>query len=382
MDMADAFCIHCGKPLIGAKKFCTNCGRPVGGESGAKDPFPALDGQIFERLAAKVRMPVPTRLLSKPAPLLPAALRAPSLRTASPALQRSAVSGIPNPDQVSFDRVWEPNENAFTVLVPKGWKIRGGIFYVNPLQANGPGNAISPKCDFAVLSDDQGSMMMRWMPSWNYADLTCSPTGGANFPPDQWYQGMPVRLMVSARQFLSEMLQAERPRASGMTIAVEDPVNEVTAAFYKQAEPLNQSLQQAGLSPLKFESWDMVVEYSEDGQSYLEEVTTTICDNRAGACAWTNDNTFMMRAPAADFATWGSVLLQIRNSLETNQQWLAAVEKSRGERARIDWETQQYINKVIAEVIANRQKAYEEAQRKRDEDAPAPGADGGGDSME
>jgi len=63
--MADAFCIHCGKPLIGAKKFCTNCGRPVGGESGAKDPFPALDGQIFERLAAKVRMPVPTQLLSK-----------------------------------------------------------------------------------------------------------------------------------------------------------------------------------------------------------------------------------------------------------------------------------------------------------------------------
>ena len=122
--MDDTFCIHCGNPLIGAKKFCTNCGRPVGGEIGAKDPFPALDGQIFERLATKIRMPVSTQLLSKPAPSLPAALRMPSLRAASPALQRSAVSGIPNPDQVSFDRVWEPNEYAFTVLVTKGWKIR------------------------------------------------------------------------------------------------------------------------------------------------------------------------------------------------------------------------------------------------------------------
>jgi len=374
--MADAFCIHCGKPLIGAKKFCTNCGRPVGGESGAKDPASALDGQIFERLAAKVRMPVPTQLLSKPAPLLPAALRVPSLRAASPALQRSAVSGIPNPDQVSFDRVWEPNENAFTVLVPKGWKIRGGIFYVNPLQANGPGNAISPKCEFAVMSDDQGTMMMRWMPSWNYADLTYSPAGGANFPPGQWYQGMPVRLMVSARQFLWEMLQAERPRATDLTIAVEDPLNEVTAAFYQQAEQLNQSLQQAGLPPLKFESWDMVVGYSEDGQSYFEEVTTTICDNRAGAFAWSNDNTFMMRAPAADFATWGKLLLQIRNSLELNPQWLAAVEKASGQRARVAWETQQYINKVIAEVLAKRQQAFDEAQRKREEDAA--GQEGGG----
>ncbi len=380
--MADTFRIHCGNPLIGAKKFCTNCGRPVGGEIGVNNPSPVLDGRIFERLATKVRMPVSTQLLSKPAPPMPAALRIPSLRAASPAPQRSNVSGTPNPDQVALDRVWEPNENAFTVLVPKGWKIRGGIFYVNPLQVNGPGSAISPKCDFAVMSDDQGTMMMRWVPSWSYADLTYSPTGGANFPPGQWYQGMPVRLMVSARQFLWEMLQAERPRASGMTIAAEDPVNEVTAAFYQQAEQLNQSLQQPGLPPLKFESWDMVVGYSEDGQSYFEEVTTTICDNRAGAVAWTNDNTFMMRTPAADFATWGSVLLQIRNSLETNQQWLAAVEKASGERARIAWETQQYINKVIAEVLAKRQQAYDEAQRKRDEDDSAPQADGGGDSME
>jgi hypothetical protein len=79
-----------------------------------------------------------------------------------------------------------------------------------------------------------------------------------------------------------------------------------------------------------------------------------------------------MRAPAADFATWGKVLLQIRNSLELNSQWLAAVEKANGERARIAWETQQYINQVIAEVLAKRQQAYDEAQQKGDEDNSAP----------
>jgi hypothetical protein len=370
--MADMFCIHCGNPLIGAKKFCTNCGRPVGSEIGIKNPSPVLDGQILERLATKVRMPVATQLLSKPAPPLPAALRMPSLRAASPALQRSAESSIPNPDQVAFDRVPEPNQNAFTVLVPRGWKIRGGIFDVNPLQVNGPGNSMSPKCDFAVMSDDQGSMMMRWLPTWNYADPTYSPSGGAQFPPGQWYEGMPVRLMVSARQFLWEMLQAERPRATGMTINAEEPVKEVTAAFYKQAEPLNQSLRQAGLAPWDFESWDMRVEYTEDGQIYWEEVIVTVCDYRRGGNMWTNDYTFMLRAPAPLYPTWGRVLEQIRQSLENNPQWLAAVEKAKGERARIAWETQQYINQVMAEIIAKRQQAYDEAQRKRDEDDSAP----------
>jgi len=357
--MADKFCIYCGKPLTGAKRFCTNCGRPVDSEIGVKDQSPVSDGQIFERLATKVRMPASAQPLPKPTARL-----------------QSGVSCAPNPGQVLFDRVPEPKQNAFTVLVPRGWKIRGGIFYVNPLHVNGPGNAMSPKCDFAVMNDDQGTMMLRWMPSWNYADLTYSPTQGAIFPPGQWYQGMPVRPMVSAKQFLWEMLQAERPRASGMTIAVEDPLNEVTTAFYKQVELVNQNLQQMGSATLKFESCAMRVEYTEQGQRFWEEVTTTICDNRPGAFMWTNDNTFMLRAPAAAFSTWAGVLLEIRNSLETNLQWLAAVEQARGQHAKIAWETQQYINQVAAEVLANRQKAYDEAQQKREEEAPPPKEDG------
>jgi hypothetical protein len=42
-------------------------------------------------------------------------------------------------------RTWEPNEKAFTFLVPKGWNFKGGIFNVNPLTQNGPGNSVAPK---------------------------------------------------------------------------------------------------------------------------------------------------------------------------------------------------------------------------------------------
>jgi hypothetical protein len=366
--MADLFCTHCGNPLTGARKFCANCGSPVGGETGMKDRSTALDGSALERLSATIRAPILTPLSSGPELPKTRALPLSQLRAASPGIERPRAAAAPDHDQVVFDRVVEPNENAFTIMVPRGWQIHGGIFNVNPLQVNGPGNTLSPKCDFAIMSDGRGTVMIRWMPSWNYADLTFSPTGGAFFPPGQWYKGMPVRLMVSAKRFLCEMLQAERPRATGMTIVTEDPLEDATNAFYQQAEQVNRDLQRMGLFPLKFESWGMQVEYEEDGQPYWEDVMVTICDNRAGAFMWTNENTFMMRAPAPVVSTWRHVLLEIRNSLETNPQWLAAVEKARGQRARLAWETQQYINRATAEITAKRQKAYEEARRQREQE--------------
>jgi hypothetical protein len=392
--MADKFCIYCGKPLTGAKRFCTKCGKPVGDEMEPKEQSSESAGQFFERLANQDRMTVSTQPQSQPAAQsetagqffehlanqdqMPTSTQPQSQPAARP---QSGVSGAPDSGQVLYDRVPEPKQNAFTVLVPRGWKIRGGMFYVNPLQVNGPGNALLPKCDFAVMNDDLGTIMLRWMPSWNHADLTYSPNQGASFPPGQWYQGMPVRPIISARQFLWEMLQAERPGASGMTIAAEDPLNDVTALFHKNNEHINRNLQQMGLGTMKFESWDMRVEYTEQGRRFWEEVTVTICDNRQSAFTWTNDNTFMLRAPTESFIKWGAVLALIRNSLQTNPQWLAAIEQARGQHAKIALETQQYINQVAAKVLANRQKAYEEAQQQREEEPPPP-EEGGKESKE
>jgi hypothetical protein len=363
--MTDKFCIYCGKPLAGAMRFCTKCGKPVAGEIGAVDEAP--DMQYWERLANNAQMQAFAR---------PAAKSTPPRQAVEAAWQQLALPSTPDPEQILYDRVPEPKQNAFTVLVPRGWKTRGGMFYVNPLQVNGPGNAMVPKCDFAIMNDDLGTMILRWMPSWNYADLTCAPAQSAHFPPGQWYQGMPVRPVVSARQFLWELLQAERPGASGMKIVLEDPLNDVTAAYYRKAGWAGQNLQHAGLGAMKFESCDMRVEYAEQGQLFWEEATTTIRDNRSGANTWTNENSFMLRAPAAAFATWLGVLLKIRNSLETNSQWLAAVEQASGQHAKTAWETQQYINQVAAAIIANRQKAYEEAQKKWEEEPKPPKEDG------
>jgi hypothetical protein len=363
--MADNFCSHCGNRLTGATNFCVKCGVPVGGKVEPEGRSPVSSAQVFERLGIRVRSLAASRPPGGP-----------------PGTPTPRVSAGKETNRLVLQRVWEPNEHAFTVLVPMGWKMRGGIFNVDPLQTNGPGNTISPKCDFAVESDDQGTIMIRWMPSWNYADLTFAGMGGGFFQPGQWYQGMPVRLMVSAKQFLYEMLGAEHPKGSDLSILEEDPMAEVTAAFNKAAEETNRALQQMGIGPLRFESMALMVEYMEEGQRYREWLTTTIADNRCGAFMWTNDNTIMFRAPAGTFDSWTRVLNKIQTSREVNLEWLKAVEAARGLRAKAAWLTQQYINHVASEILANHQKTNAELIPTQEPGGGQEHGNGGGDGQE
>lgn len=266
---------------------------------------------------------------------------------------------------VLLKRVWEPNEKAFTVLVPKGWITAGGIFNVNTSQTNGPGNSITPKCDFAVKSDNQGSVMIRWVPTWNYADLTYSPSGFGLFRPGSYYQGMPVRRIVNTEQFLMELLKTERPRAANFKIIAKDPMNEVTRAFNRQAEGVNASLRKIGIAPIRIESLAVTVEYTEGSRRYRESLMTTIADNRAGALQWSNENTIMFRAPASQFESCKPVLDMIQSSRQANPRWLALVAKNAGQRAKSALETQAYINRVATEIAASRSKTQAEIRHEQ-----------------
>lgn len=269
------------------------------------------------------------------------------------------------PARVLLNRVWEQNEKAFTVLVPKGWMTVGGIFNVTPSQTNGPGNSITPKCDFAVKSDQQGSVMIRWIPTWNYADLTYSPSGFSLFRPGSYYQGMLVRRIVTPEQFLMELLRVERPQASDFRVITKDPLNEVTRAFSRQAEGVNAELRKMGIRPMLIDSLGLVVEYTENGQRYRESLMTTIADNRGGAFQWSNENTIMFRVPASQFASWKPVLDMIQTSRQANPRWLASVAYHAGKRAKLALETQAYINRVSTEIAEARSRTQAEIRHEQ-----------------
>ena len=107
-------------------------------------------------------------------------------------------------------------------------------------------------------------------------------------------------------------------------------MNEVTVAFASQAEMINRNLRQLNVAPMRFDALAMLVEYSEGGQRYREGMLTAIVDNRGAAFQWSNENTIMFRAPAAEFEFWKPILDMIQTSREMNSQWLAFVEKTMG----------------------------------------------------
>lgn len=259
-----------------------------------------------------------------------------------------------------MQRTWEPNERAFSFLLPQGWGMEGGVFNVNPLKTNGPGNTITPKCDLTIRMDPAGKVMLHWVPSWNYADLSLSPSGWSLFPPGSVYQGMPVKPMESPRQFLLGVLRSTRPSAAAVKVLAEDPLPEIVAAYTRRAESMNLELSRMGVSPIRFEALSILVEYTENGQRFWEVLSTTIADARGGAFMWSNDDTLCLRAPAREFESWKPVLDAIRVSRKMNPEWVAAVSRASGERARAALETQRYIAGVASEIVENRRRTHAE----------------------
>jgi hypothetical protein len=219
---------------------------------------------------------------------------------------------------------------------------------------------MAPKCDLVVKKDERGTVMIRFAPAWNYADLTYSPTGFSLFRPGQYYQGMLVKVLPTPKQFLTEMFQTTRPQATQVTVIAEDSMREMVEAIYRANQQINQQLQQMGLKPNRYDGLAMLVEYTEGGQRFREVLRTVITDARAGAFMWTNEHTIQFRASMNEFEAWKPALDVIHNSIELNPQWIAAVPRAMDQRAKMALDTQRYINKVANEIVENRRRTHAE----------------------
>jgi hypothetical protein len=75
-------------------------------------------------------------------------------------------SPSPRPARVVFTRYVDRTEGAFLLLVPRGWKTRGGMVRMNALSAGGAGNATDAKIDFTV-SREGGEVIYTDEKSWD-----------------------------------------------------------------------------------------------------------------------------------------------------------------------------------------------------------------------
>ncbi|MCX6878452.1 MAG: DUF6263 family protein [Verrucomicrobia bacterium] len=301
--------------------------------------------------------PPATPATGTPAPATPPP-DAPAVTAGEPSPVAKNATGA-RPVTIVLRRQWEPKQRAFTVLVPLGWQIEGGLFSIDPTQGGGALNSVETKCDFSIKRDAAGSVMVRWAPTYNFADFSRAPefaSIASLFPPGRNYNGALVMPMPTVEDYLTAGFRKVRPGATAMRVTQRGELPELAEILQGLSREVNAKMAQLGKPPMIFTAGCLVFDYTEAQTRFREAALTALCDWRATAGIWSNQFTFHMRAPADEADTWKPVLEVIRQSLKFNPEWLAAYAKAVGERGAQAAEVMRYLARVDQEIFDRRAK--------------------------
>ncbi len=242
----------------------------------------------------------------------------------------------------------EPNERAFTMLIPDDWSTQGGIYRVDPSRTGGAANSIDAKLDFIVKRDAAGTVMTHSFPDLLYFDMRNSPAASM-FPPGSNYNGMLVCPVLNAQTYLTQMVfRKAHPQARNLKIVVQAPLPEVAASYDKVARGMGLP------ADFRHDAAVLVVDYDEGPARYREVLYTAVLNMTAGL--WGNKDTYQARAPLAEFDAMRPVFDAMRNSIKLDTQWMAREMQNQMTRANIVRDVQNTIQRIGAEIVQHRQR--------------------------
>lgn len=257
-------------------------------------------------------------------------------------------------------RYKDRTEGAFTILVPAGWQTRGGMLRVDPTAAGGAAQSIEAKLDFAVISDDAGTVGVRWLPHIYYVDQKHIGLAAGMFPPGSNYGGMTVVPLLSAADFATRMVFPHLHGETPMRVVETLPLPGVARV---QQELFSQRLAPYLPMPLNF-SFDaaaVTLEYSEGGVAFREVVVVLIEDRGPLVSGqWCNRFTLVARAPVDQFERWAPVLKLIADSSRPDPQWVRGEIRGQMQRNEIMARTQQEVQRIEQEIVEHRQRTMAE----------------------
>jgi len=254
------------------------------------------------------------------------------------------------PQTMIFSKVNEPNENAFSLLLLKGWQVQGGIMRVNPMTSGGSANAIDAKLDFKMMSDENGTVMMHWLPEVMFFDMRYSPLIAAMFPQGSNYNGMTVMPLMDANTFIAQVVfPYAHPGLSSPEILEKKAAPEIAKKIQYDDRFIPLQMQyDGGISTVK---------YVEHGTIYKEMLLAVVQDfGQAGAGLWKNRSTLCFRAPENEFETWIPVFMTVIGSVQMNMQWVIGEFQGQVQRNQIQQETLDQIRKLDNEIVENQRK--------------------------
>jgi hypothetical protein len=251
-----------------------------------------------------------------------------------------------------FHKMNEPNENAFSLLVPAGWKITGGITRVDPNTAGGPANSIEAKLYMKVSSPDDKAGIC-WLPDTRFYDMQRCPTRsliGNMFPPGSNYNGMLVMPILSPGQFVLQVaVPFAHPHALNVKIIDTKTLPELASRFQKL------SAQMIPGYAFNYAAAITTLSYTENGIVYDEKMICVIEDyGQLGAGMWGNKETWYVRCESGKFESMSPVFATIGQSVRVNSEWLGREIRSQQMNSQVAIKTQQDIARIEKEISDHR----------------------------
>ena len=273
---------------------------------------------------------------------------------------------------VVFHRATEPNEQAFTLLIPKGWRLLGGIVRANPMAAGGPVQAMAAKVDMAIARDDAATVYLRRIPDVYYTDprhlssYKYAAQLGIALPPLDNYMGMALVQRPSAQDFLAQFVfPSIHPQATDVQLIDARPLPNV-AQTYQQGQVATQQMLQTlaavGIQgSIGYDAGLLVVEYNENGIRFRESIATIIDDmGEMAQGMWVNRETTAFRAPVQEFEVWAPITSVILGSVQLNPAWIDMEIRAQARSTGKFRETMADLRRIDEEIVEHRRKTNAE----------------------
>jgi hypothetical protein len=259
---------------------------------------------------------------------------------------------------IVFHRVKEPNENAFSFLLPQNWTVSGGITRVDPNSSGGPANSIEAKLYMKLSSPDEKAAIC-WLPDTRFYDMQRCPTRnliGSMFTTGSNYNGMMVLPILNPEQFVLQVaIPFAHPHAQQVKVVQILALPEL-AAQYRQL-----SVKMLSGYSFNYAAAIATIEYIESTISYLEKMVCVIEDyGQQGAGIWGNKETWYVRTEKGKFESMAPVFSTIGQSVKLNPEWILREIRSQQTNSQIAIETHRYIANIDKEITEHRAHANAE----------------------
>lgn len=253
---------------------------------------------------------------------------------------------------VAFHRKNEPNENAFTFLLPENWNVSGGITRVDPNAAGGSGNAIEAKLYMKLTSPDSKAEM-GWLPDTRFFDMRRFPgqnLSASMFPDGSNYNGMTVMSIQEPVGFIRLVaVPFAHPHARNVQLTQVQQLPGLAEEFSKASATMLRGYR------FNYKATIVTLGYTENNIQYLEKMVCIIEDfGQLGAGLWGNKETWYVRAEKSAFEANVPLFATIGNSVKLNPEWLSREIRSQMTNSSIVLQTQRDISRIDSEIAEHR----------------------------